>query len=332
MTYWKELMDYCTWTWTGKGYKVTGGNGNYIMLPAAGYKETTIVNQNQAGYYIIADLSGEILAFDKEKVAITNLYGDYRYSVRLIDFPSNPQSDKKQCWKILYEGTVAGYRWATESEITALCQSLTQQYGVQFYVEKTADNDQNSCEAHNGSNLDPSGDPEDDSWDDFRTPNPNITGTINYNTSTLTVSGNGEMYNISIDSEWYAYRNDVKHVVIENGITSIAHHAFKDFQQLETIEIPASVTRIGQYAFERCYKLQDVTLPAGMVRIRNNAFKDCQNLAFIKVLATTPPSVKNESAFMDYHYSSTPLLVPSLARSDYQKHTLWGRFVRIESF
>ena len=258
------------------------------------------------------------------------------YSVRLIDIPSNPQSDKKQCWKILYEGTVAGYRWATESEITALCQSQTQQYGVQFYVEKTADNDQNSCEAHNGSiDYDDNwyeGEYGDDSWDKNQDPNPKITASFNSNTGTLTVSGNGEMYNISIDSEWYAYRNDVKHVVIENGITSIAHHAFKDFQQLETIEIPASVTRIGQYAFERCYKLQDVTLPAGMVRIRNNAFKDCQNLAFIKVLATTPPSVKNESAFMDYHYSSTPLLVPPLARSDYQKHTLWGRFVRIESF
>lgn len=35
---WEELKDYCTWSWMGDGYKVTGPNGNSIMLPAAGYR------------------------------------------------------------------------------------------------------------------------------------------------------------------------------------------------------------------------------------------------------------------------------------------------------
>lgn len=34
----EELKDKCTWTWTGRGYKVTGPNGNSITLPAAGYR------------------------------------------------------------------------------------------------------------------------------------------------------------------------------------------------------------------------------------------------------------------------------------------------------
>lgn len=37
---WEELKNKCTWTWENKnginGYKVTGPNGNYIFLPAAG--------------------------------------------------------------------------------------------------------------------------------------------------------------------------------------------------------------------------------------------------------------------------------------------------------
>lgn len=33
---WEELKGMCTWTLTGKGYKVTGDNGNSIVLPAAG--------------------------------------------------------------------------------------------------------------------------------------------------------------------------------------------------------------------------------------------------------------------------------------------------------
>ena len=32
-----ELMTECKWTWIGKGYKVVGPNGNFIMLPADGF-------------------------------------------------------------------------------------------------------------------------------------------------------------------------------------------------------------------------------------------------------------------------------------------------------
>lgn len=34
----EELKSKCTWTWTSKGYKVTGPNGYSITLPAAGYR------------------------------------------------------------------------------------------------------------------------------------------------------------------------------------------------------------------------------------------------------------------------------------------------------
>ena len=33
-----ELRNKCTWTWTGNGYKVTGPNGESILLPAAGVR------------------------------------------------------------------------------------------------------------------------------------------------------------------------------------------------------------------------------------------------------------------------------------------------------
>lgn len=34
----EELLNSCTWSWTGSGYKVTGPNGQLITLPAAGYR------------------------------------------------------------------------------------------------------------------------------------------------------------------------------------------------------------------------------------------------------------------------------------------------------
>ena len=35
---WMELRNECDWTWSGMGYKVTGPNGNSIVLPAAGWR------------------------------------------------------------------------------------------------------------------------------------------------------------------------------------------------------------------------------------------------------------------------------------------------------
>lgn len=36
---WLELVFHCNWIWTGIGYKVTGDNGKFIVLPAAGFRD-----------------------------------------------------------------------------------------------------------------------------------------------------------------------------------------------------------------------------------------------------------------------------------------------------
>lgn len=35
---WAELKAECSWLWNGNGYKVTGSNGNFIVLPASGFR------------------------------------------------------------------------------------------------------------------------------------------------------------------------------------------------------------------------------------------------------------------------------------------------------
>lgn len=52
----QELLNNCTWEWTTLndvyGYKVTGPNGNYIFLPAAGYRdESSSYNFGSYGLY-----------------------------------------------------------------------------------------------------------------------------------------------------------------------------------------------------------------------------------------------------------------------------------------
>ena len=51
-----ELKNNCTWDWTTQngvnGYKVTGPNGNFIFLPAAGYVDGGTLNgAGSSGYY-----------------------------------------------------------------------------------------------------------------------------------------------------------------------------------------------------------------------------------------------------------------------------------------
>lgn len=53
-----ELRTKCSWVWTTEkgvnGYKVFGENGNYIFLPAAGYKTGSWKNAGSYGYYMTA--------------------------------------------------------------------------------------------------------------------------------------------------------------------------------------------------------------------------------------------------------------------------------------
>lgn len=50
---WDELIDHCTWKWTGNGYIATGKNGNTIFFPAAGFKyRGEVVSAGTCGKYI----------------------------------------------------------------------------------------------------------------------------------------------------------------------------------------------------------------------------------------------------------------------------------------
>ena len=52
----QELLDICTWEWTSmngvNGHKITGPNGNFIFLPAAGFRRGASLNAvGASGYY-----------------------------------------------------------------------------------------------------------------------------------------------------------------------------------------------------------------------------------------------------------------------------------------
>ena len=87
----------------------------------------------------------------------------------------------------------------------------------------------------------------------------NLTWTFNEATGTLTISGSGEMFNYySNPSPWKKHRENIRIVIIEDGVTSIGEYAFSGCRGLTSVTIPNSVTSIRNYTFEYCSGLTSV--------------------------------------------------------------------------
>lgn len=103
----------------------------------------------------------------------------------------------------------------------------------------------------------------------------NLTWTID-DVGTLSISGNGEMYDYSsFESPWSSNSNDIRAVVISYGTTSIGGYAFEECSNLISVTIPDSVTSIGNGAFSRCWNLTDIHIPNSVISIGKHAFSEC---------------------------------------------------------
>ncbi|MBQ9808511.1 MAG: leucine-rich repeat domain-containing protein [Ruminococcus sp.] len=94
-------------------------------------------------------------------------------------------------------------------------------------------------------------------------------------------------YNTPHYVPWYDIRNNIKSVIIENGITDIGRNAFYTCTSLESVTIPDSVTSIGYRAFQRCTGLTSIEIPDSVTSIDDYAFEFCTGLTSI----TIPDSV-----------------------------------------
>ena len=98
---------------------------------------------------------------------------------------------------------------------------------------------------------------------------------------TLTISGNGTMENYIEpgDAKWFEYRDQIKRVIINEGITNIGDCAFSGCDKLTKVYIPDSVTIIGHFSFYYCTALNDILIPNYVTDIGTCAFQYCTGLA-----------------------------------------------------
>ena len=100
----------------------------------------------------------------------------------------------------------------------------------------------------------------------------------------LTIEGTGAMTNYEPHSApWFSYKDDIKTVTINPGVTTIGKYAIGDCSNLTTVTIPEGVTSIGLQAFQYCYKLTSVTLSDGLKTIDWGAFAECHELPSIDI-------------------------------------------------
>lgn len=86
-----------------------------------------------------------------------------------------------------------------------------------------------------------------------------VTWSYNASTGTLTISGNGTMQDYCHNAPWNSYTPEIKHIVIEEGVTRIGQLAFSyyhdsennliAYDKLDSVSIPSSLTAIGGEAF-----------------------------------------------------------------------------------
>lgn len=108
-----------------------------------------------------------------------------------------------------------------------------------------------------------------------------------YDNGLLRIIGSGEMYdyeyNEKAEDSWYFEKENIKSVIIGNGVTSIGKCAFSDCSNLTNIIIPESVTRIGESAFASCSSLTNISIPQGVKKIEDNTFYFCKGLTNILI-------------------------------------------------
>ena len=130
----------------------------------------------------------------------------------------------------------------------------------------------------------------------------NLTWKFTSSDGTLTISGTGNMTNF-VDNRYVPWcslslYNEIKKVVIGDGVTSIGNCAFDCCTSLTSVIIPNSVTSIEPWAFHMCKSLTSIT------------FK-----------GSTPPTFGND--VFDSVDKSIPVYVPA-HRGETYKNALAG--------
>ena len=120
---------------------------------------------------------------------------------------------------------------------------------------------------------------------------------------------------------------EVKELVIPEGVSEIKGGAFVGCTGLSSVNIPSSVTTIGTYAFRGCTGLSSVNIPSSVTAIGTLAFDGCTGLEEVHSEITEPFSI-DRNTFSNETYKK-PLYVPYGTKTKYEATNGWKNFKNI---
>ncbi|MBR5127046.1 MAG: InlB B-repeat-containing protein, partial [Roseburia sp.] len=86
------------------------------------------------------------------------------------------------------------------------------------------------------------------------------------------ISGKGAIEDyVDSNAEWMNYKEYIKKIVINEGITKVGDYAFYNLRELKSVTFPNTVTHIGDYAFAYS-AISEIELPKNLTTIKMGAF------------------------------------------------------------
>lgn len=109
----------------------------------------------------------------------------------------------------------------------------------------------------------------------------------------------------------------------EYAVTAVADVAFRFCNQLKEVVVGEGVQTIGNFAFVGCSGLESVSLPSTVTALGSGAFAGLGNLKSVRVAATTPPAWRWYDVFQadgseNGAHAELKLYVPENSKTAYQ--------------
>lgn len=127
----------------------------------------------------------------------------------------------------------------------------------------------------------------------------------------------------------YAFRTlyNLTFITIPNSVTSIGDHAFESCTGVTSVTLSDNIARIGASAFEYCNKITSVTIPNSIEYIGAKAFANCKNLLDVYCYSIFGPETDSE-AFLNSQFGRI-LHVPERSLKSYMENEPWSGFAKI---
>lgn len=82
----------------------------------------------------------------------------------------------------------------------------------------------------------------------------------------------------TVDDQAFGHCDNLKEVIIEDGVKQIGRNTFTSCDSLISVTIPASVTEIGDYAFHTCLSLKNVQILNSNISLGQDIFYDSTSI------------------------------------------------------